>query len=235
MTYRSVTPLDRRLGEREPREAKIDVVDNALVIVGTVVAGDKLGRLLGFPTANIDIPDDFPVQDGVWAGLASVASGIYPAAISIGVRPTYYDGRTGDRLIELHILGFTGDLYGVEISASLHRLLRAQRWFGGSAELVRQVQRDIEDVRRWATTLHPETSRALRSDWVSRRPSFEERIKKRNMLRHRRICAAALLAERAGDLTHDTVARLAGVPVGYLKWLHPASSDMAVLARYAPE
>ena len=74
---------------------------------------------------------------------------MHVAAVSVGHRPTYY-GKDGDRLLEAHLLDFTGDLYDLEVLVRLHVRLRPQRTFSGSAELVDQMQRDVADTRAWA-------------------------------------------------------------------------------------
>nr|WP_281373073.1 riboflavin kinase [Kineococcus aurantiacus] len=124
-------------------------------VEGVVEHGDERGRLLGFPTANVAVPPH-GLKDGVWAGTVRIAPGpdgtggtTHVAAVSVGHRPTYY-GKDGERLLEANLLDFDGDLYGRGIRIDLHVRLRPQRRYEGSAELVDQLRRDVEDTRRWA-------------------------------------------------------------------------------------
>jgi riboflavin kinase/FMN adenylyltransferase len=120
-------------------------------IEGVVEHGDARGRTIGFPTANISVPDGH-IRDGVWAGTVQLGSGpggrCHPAAISVGRRPTYYS--KGVRLLEAHLLDYTGVLYGRTVLVTLHVYLRPQRRFRGTGELVAQIQEDIECVRLWS-------------------------------------------------------------------------------------
>lgn len=153
----SPTPTRRTpLAGHPPRVAADAVVpqprDVVLHVRGTVEHGDERGRLLGFPTANVAVPEH-GLRDGVWAGTVQVdpaADGpVHVAAVSIGHRPTYY-GRDGERLLEANLLDFSGDLYDRTVLVRLHVRLRPQRRYAGSAELVDQLQRDIADTRGWA-------------------------------------------------------------------------------------
>lgn len=118
---------------------------------GIVEHGDARGRELGYPTANISVPDG-DIQDGVWAGTVRLGpEGLgetYPAAISVGRRPTYY--RKGNRLLEAHLLGYSGDLYGRAVLVTLHIHLRHQRRFHRVDELISQIMDDVAFVRSWA-------------------------------------------------------------------------------------
>ena len=114
---------------------------------GTVVSGDRRGRDLGFPTANLrfDYRPAMPAL-GIYAGRAvrsdrSVAAG-QPALISIGTRPTFHEG--GDVLAEVHLLDFDGDLYGSLLAVELLVRLRDERRFEDVDSLVTQMRRDAE-------------------------------------------------------------------------------------------
>jgi riboflavin kinase/FMN adenylyltransferase len=111
-------------------------------ITGTVLEGDQRGRELGFSTANIRLSAEGQMPEfGVYAGLAAGR----PAAISVGVRPTFGEGL--EPRMEVHILDFQGDLYGRELSVELLEYLRPERRFGSPAELVAQLQADVAAVR----------------------------------------------------------------------------------------
>ena len=126
--------------------------DAVLEVLGVVEHGDERGRLLGFPTANVAVPEH-GLRDGVWAGTVQVgpAEGgpVHVAAVSIGHRPTYY-GKDGERLLEAHLLDFEGDLYDRTVLVRLHVRLRPQRAYAGSAALVDQLQLDVAATRAWA-------------------------------------------------------------------------------------
>ena len=103
---------------------------------GVVTPGDRRGRTIGFPTANIPTTIDLQVpSDGVYAAWYIRDDGAqYPAAVNIGKRPTFYED--ADRsLIEAHLIGFRGDLYGVSAKVRFVRRLRGERLFEGIVPL----------------------------------------------------------------------------------------------------
>jgi riboflavin kinase/FMN adenylyltransferase len=112
-------------------------------LVGTIVRGDQRGRTIGFPTANLAPgPDAAVPARGVYAGLANGA----PAAINIGFRPTFAGAAPG-LLIEVHVLDFSGDLYGQRMRVQFLRRLREERQFDSPAALIAQLEQDVLDVR----------------------------------------------------------------------------------------
>jgi riboflavin kinase / FMN adenylyltransferase len=110
---------------------------------GEVVPGDKRGRELGMPTANL-VPDDAYVTPGhgVYAGWANG----HPTAVNVGVRPTFETGR--GLVVEAHLLDFDGDLYGETLRIAFLERLRGEKRFDSVEELVAQMNRDVEDARR---------------------------------------------------------------------------------------
>jgi riboflavin kinase/FMN adenylyltransferase len=117
---------------------------------GEVVHGDQRGRELGFPTANL-IPDEALVcpGHGVYACLAyEDPAHPRPAAVSIGVRPTFQTGR--GELIEAYILDFDGDLYGRELRLDFLARLRGERRFQTAEALIEQMHSDVERTREIA-------------------------------------------------------------------------------------
>jgi riboflavin kinase/FMN adenylyltransferase len=117
----------------------------AFELRGEVAHGDERGRELGFPTANL-IPDEAMVcpGHGVYACLADGR----PAAVSIGVRPTFTTGR--GELIEAYILDFEGDLYGETLRLEFLERLRGERRFDSREALVEQMHRDVDQTREIA-------------------------------------------------------------------------------------
>ena len=110
-------------------------------VEGVVVRGDGRGRELGFPTANLDVPDRLLVPpDGVYAGWARDRR----AAISIGTNP-HFDGV--ERRVEAHLLDFDGDLYGQRLVVELWTSIREQLRFGSLEELVTAIGNDVERTR----------------------------------------------------------------------------------------
>lgn len=108
------------------------------LIVGEVRHGDKRGRELGVPTANL-VPDDHLVcpGHGVYAGFVDG----HPAAINVGVRPTFATGR--GLLVEAHLIDFDGDLYGSDIRVAFVARLRGEHRFDSVDDLVAQMRLDI--------------------------------------------------------------------------------------------
>jgi riboflavin kinase/FMN adenylyltransferase len=117
---------------------------------GEVMHGDERGRKLGFPTANL-VPDEALVcpGHGVYACLASGPSSLQqplPAAVSIGVRPTFDTGR--GELIEAYILDFEGDLYASTLRLDFLARLRGERRFDSADTLIEQMHRDVQRTRQ---------------------------------------------------------------------------------------
>lgn len=114
-------------------------------LAGEVVHGDKRGRTLGFPTANL-IPDERIACPG--HGVYACRAGKHLAAVSIGVRPTFQTGRA--ELIEAYLLDFKGDLYGSTLELSFIERLRGERRFGSAEALIEQMRMDVRRTREIA-------------------------------------------------------------------------------------
>lgn len=119
-------------------------------LAGQVTRGEARGRDLGYPTANIRLPDGMAVPaDGIYAVRvrgAVTADGV----ASLGVRPTF--GTEGERLLEVHIFDYAGDLYGQELEIAFVQRLRGEEKFDSVDALVAQMEKDAADARR---TLEP--------------------------------------------------------------------------------
>jgi riboflavin kinase/FMN adenylyltransferase len=112
---------------------------------GKVVSGDRRGRTLGFPTANLDIkPEQALPADGVYATITHTDHDHLPSVTNIGVRPTF--GGT-KRVVETYILDFTGDLLGDRLTIDLVDRLRAEERFDTVAELKARMVKDVEQAR----------------------------------------------------------------------------------------
>jgi riboflavin kinase/FMN adenylyltransferase len=117
-------------------------------IRGPVVAGDKRGREIGFPTANVAVPERMLMPaDGIYAGRLRSDGAWLPAAIYIGHRPTFYDDSEAV-LLEVHVLDFDGDLYGAPVSLRFDHRVRDDQKFEGVDQLAAQLERDCVDARR---------------------------------------------------------------------------------------
>jgi riboflavin kinase / FMN adenylyltransferase len=114
-----------------------------LELTGIVVTGDRRGRTIGFPTANlIPRPEDPPIPLGVYAAWADDR----PAAVNVGVRPTF-QGATPGLVVEVHVLDFSGDLYGHKLRVRFVEKLRDERPFASVDELIEQLKADVQAVR----------------------------------------------------------------------------------------
>jgi riboflavin kinase/FMN adenylyltransferase len=117
-------------------------------ICGKVVTGDKLGRNLGFPTANLDVTGLILPPNGVYTAVTRHEGRLYRAALNIGIRPTVAAGR--QLRVEAHLLDFDGDLYGRELEIEIGEKLRDEKKFGSPQELKEQIAKDVAAVREQA-------------------------------------------------------------------------------------
>ena len=113
------------------------------MLEGEVVGGDRRGRDLGFPTANI-VPADHLAHPG--HGVYAAWAHGHMAAVNVGVRPTFETGR--GLLVEAYLIDFDADLYGQTLRIAFARRLRGERRFETADALVEQMERDVEDARR---------------------------------------------------------------------------------------
>ncbi len=153
---RSVEPLEingQPVKSRVVREALVagDVSRGAGLLgrnhtlSGTVVVGDQRGRTLGFPTANIDVyPGLLWPGDGIYATWAHFGGSRRLSATSIGVRPTF--GLT-QRLVEVYVMDFSGDLYGQQMTVEFVEKVRNQETFADIDALIARIEQDVADSR----------------------------------------------------------------------------------------
>jgi riboflavin kinase/FMN adenylyltransferase len=113
-------------------------------LTGVVVEGNKMGRDLGFPTANIRIAEDFKLipAEGIYIVNVIHPYGISDGMLSIGRRPTFE--KEGSLSIEVYLMDFKNDLYGKEITIQLRHRIREDRKFESAQELVAQMHNDLE-------------------------------------------------------------------------------------------
>ncbi len=115
-------------------------------ICGKVVPGDRFGRQLGFPTANLDVTGMTLPPNGVYAAVTKISGRFYQAALNIGLRPTLNSPAPQLR-VEAHLLDFEGDLYGSEIEIEPGQKLRDERKFSSQDDLRHQIGLDVAAVR----------------------------------------------------------------------------------------
>lgn len=122
-----------------------DALGRPYAVFGRVVAGRKLGRELGFPTANLETDGCQLPPDGVYAVRVRIGEKTFAGVANLGVRPTVSSG--DKRMLEVHLLAFEGNLYGLEIEVEFLRFVRAEKKFGSVEELRVQIGRDVAAVR----------------------------------------------------------------------------------------
>jgi riboflavin kinase/FMN adenylyltransferase len=115
---------------------------------GEVVTGDRRGRELGVPTANL-VPDDAYVAPG--HGVYAAGANGYPTAVNVGVRPTFESGR--GLLVEAHLIGYEGDLYGQQLRIAFLERMRGEKRFDSVDQLVEQMQHDLVEAQKIADRL----------------------------------------------------------------------------------
>jgi riboflavin kinase/FMN adenylyltransferase len=123
-----------------------ELLGRAYTLVGEVVTGKQLGRTIGFPTANLKLPDDkFLPRCGVYSvWVKSAELGQQPGVMNIGYRPTVEGQQIS---VEVHLLDWSGDLYGQTLTVSLEQFLRPEQKFASLEDLKAQIQRDAEQAR----------------------------------------------------------------------------------------
>ena len=132
------------------RAGQLDAASRMLgrpyVIAGRVLTGDRIGRQLGFPTANLNVTGLVLPPGGVYAGWTSVQNRLYRTALNIGFRPTV-TAAAPELRVEAHLLDFNGDLYGRELAVEISSRVRDEKKFGSPVELRAQIERDIALIR----------------------------------------------------------------------------------------
>ena len=115
---------------------------------GVVVKGDQRGRQLGFPTANVEVPNVICLpSDGVYAGWYTRPDGSrHQCAMNLGRRPTFYE-HADHSLLEAHLIDFEGDLYGEQARVQFTHFLRGERKFDGIDALIAQLRTDVDRAR----------------------------------------------------------------------------------------
>jgi len=127
-------------------DAVSQMLGRAYSIAGKVVHGDQLGHKLGFPTANLDTTGMLLPPNGVYAAQARIGEKPFRSVLNIGLRPTIQNPTPSPR-IEVHLLDFTGDLYGQEMEITFADKLRDEKKFPSVEALREQIQQDVAAAR----------------------------------------------------------------------------------------
>jgi riboflavin kinase/FMN adenylyltransferase len=140
----SSSSVRRAIAEGDVERAAV-LLGRPHIVRGTVVTGDRRGRKLGFPTANLEVDTGVLPLAGVYAVRASADGGApEPAVANLGVRPTF----EGEKfLVEVHLLDASPDLYGKELEVGFVRRIRDEKRFSGPDELVAQIRKDVDQAR----------------------------------------------------------------------------------------
>jgi riboflavin kinase/FMN adenylyltransferase len=122
-------------------------MSDMVTIEGEVIHGAKLGRRMGFPTANISLADEMQMLplDGVYEVNVFIKGNTYKGVMNIGVKPTV-SGK--EHTLEVHIIGFEGDIYGSDITVEFVRRLRGEQSFDNINALRFQIEVDVARVKR---------------------------------------------------------------------------------------
>ena len=141
----SSTSIRGLLAGGEVREAA-RLLGRPYLLRGEVVEGDKRGRTIGFPTANV-LPDERALVPGrgVYAGHARVGDERYGACTNVGTAPTF---ERRESRVEAYLLGYGGDLYGEVVDVTFEERLRPEKRFSGVEELKEQIARDVAEAGR---------------------------------------------------------------------------------------
>jgi riboflavin kinase / FMN adenylyltransferase len=143
----SSTRVRERLKAGDVRAAA-DLLGRPHEVRGVIEMGDKRGRELGFPTANVAVPSEVQLPaDGIYAGWYERPDGsVHPTAISLGRRPTFYEDADMS-LLEAYLLDFDGDLYGERAKVRFVERLREEEKFDSVDALITQMNKDVDKAR----------------------------------------------------------------------------------------
>lgn len=153
----SSTSVRQALIDGNIEQAK-ELLGYSPILKGKIVSGDRRGRKLGFPTANVEVPDEILIpKNGVYLGEVLLKGHHHLTVINIGNRPTF---GCGERQIEAHLLDFQEDIYDKDIEITLIKRLRDEKKFAKQQDLIEQIQTDIEKAVKFYEELdHQQASR----------------------------------------------------------------------------
>ncbi|XOT25802.1 bifunctional riboflavin kinase/FAD synthetase [Bacillus subtilis subsp. subtilis] len=123
-------------------------------IKGIVIHGDKRGRTIGFPTANVGLNNSYIVPPtGVYAVKAEVNGEVYNGVCNIGYKPTFYEKRPEQPSIEVNLFDFDQEVYGAAIKIEWYKRIRSERKFNGIKELTEQIEKDKQEAISYFSNL----------------------------------------------------------------------------------
>ncbi|HJT81166.1 MAG TPA: bifunctional riboflavin kinase/FAD synthetase [Chthoniobacterales bacterium] len=128
-------------------DAAAEMLGRPYTIVGTVSGGDKLGKKLGFPTANLSAHSEQFPPDGVYFAEAWLDGVLHHGVVNLGIRPTVAKGEP-QRILEIHLLDFDREIYGQEMEVRFLQYLRPEKKFPSVDVLVRQIEADVQQARK---------------------------------------------------------------------------------------
>jgi riboflavin kinase/FMN adenylyltransferase len=139
----SSTLIRRSLAEGDMRKVA-KLMGRYFYLESKIITSEKRGRVLGFPTANLDIrPQQALPGNGIYATIAHVQGKHFHSATNVGIRPTF---GTGKEMVETHLLNYKGNLYGKDIRVEFVQKIRDEERFPSSEELKTQIEKDIREV-----------------------------------------------------------------------------------------
>ena len=139
----SSTLIRRALAEGDMRKVK-NLMGRYFYLEGKVITSEKRGRVLGFPTANLDIkPQQALPGNGIYATIAQIEGRHFPSATNVGIRPTF---GTGEEMVETHLLNYKGNLYGKDMRVEFVQKLRDEQRFPSPEELRTQIEKDVREI-----------------------------------------------------------------------------------------
>ncbi|ASB89567.1 bifunctional riboflavin kinase/FAD synthetase [Bacillus sonorensis] len=131
-------------------EYAAELLGRPYYVKGIVIHGDKRGRTIGFPTANIGLSDTYIVPPtGVYAVKAEIDGASFNGVCNVGYKPTFYEKRPGQPSIEVNLFDFNREIYGSDIKIEWYKRLRSEKKFGSVGELVAQITKDKEEATRY--------------------------------------------------------------------------------------
>lgn len=137
----SSTHIRQLISEGKMEQAE-SFLGHPYIVIGTVVHGKKLGRTIGFPTINmIAEPSRIHPPNGVYATTVKVYNQEYMGITNVGYNPTV---GSKNKMIETHILNFSGEIYGEEVEVAFHKFIRPEKKFNNVEELSQQIAKDTE-------------------------------------------------------------------------------------------
>jgi riboflavin kinase / FMN adenylyltransferase len=136
----------RRAVEKGDLPTAAAMLGRDYTVLGTVVAGGKIGKKLGYPTANLSAHSEQFPPNGVYFAEATLEGALYPGVVNLGYRPTVSSGKP-ERVLEIYLLDFDRDIYGKDVEVRFIRFLRPEQKFDSLEALVRQIERDVRQAR----------------------------------------------------------------------------------------